>query len=255
MTGRGKCTEPSRTLFQKPMKSRKVHFFPKDTLLLISYNLIVDHLWLNSSLQHPSLPKKPLAVSVFGRRLYTTLKPHLLHSLSSSILGNPSRWIKRRGECMRSHCKAEEGRMLTGAGCCKTQSHIFPKSSTRYSALLLNSLKRGKTFSAFQCKRSLNNQALLNKQTEESPVKLFIKPDLSTKGRLLLNNPPPMRINIYLRPQIKHITTSQQKYVSQWDLSKVQLNKSLEMSRASLKGEHSSTVKHSHWKSHSQKVI
>lgn len=63
--------------------------------------------------------------------------------------------------------------MLIGE-CYKTQSHIFPKSSTRYSPLLFNSPKRGKTFFAFQC-RSLNNEALLNKQTEESPVKLFIK--------------------------------------------------------------------------------
>lgn len=178
--------EPSRTLVPE------VHYFLKDTLLLISYNLIVDQHWLNSFLQHLSAPKKILAVSVFGRWLYTTLKSHLLHSLSNSILGNPSRWIKGGGKkSMRSHCKAEEGRMLTGAGCCKTQSHIFPKSSTRYSALLLNSLKREKTFSAFQCKRSLNNQALLNKQTEESPVKLFIKPDQGTKRRLLLNSPPP----------------------------------------------------------------
>ena len=75
--------------------------------------------------------------------------------------------------------------MLTGGECYKTQSHIFPKSSTRYSPLLFNSLKRGKTFFAFQC-RSLNNEALLNKQTEESPVKLFIKQPHCTKGALLL---------------------------------------------------------------------
>lgn len=94
----------------------------------------------------------------------------------------------------------------------------------------------------FQC-RSLNNEALLNKQTEEKPVNLFIKQAHCSKGILLLN-PPPLRTNIYLRLQIKHITTSQQKYVSQWDLSRVQLNKSLEISRASLQREHISTGKH-----------
>lgn len=76
---------------------------------------------------------------------------------------------------MRSYWKAAEGRMLTEGECYKTQSHIFPKSSARYSALLFNSLKRRKTFFTFQCKRSLNNEELLNKQTEESPVKQFIK--------------------------------------------------------------------------------
>lgn len=176
---------------------------------------------------------------------------HLLCSLNSSIPVNPSRRIKgREKKSMRSYWKVREGRMLTGGESYKTQSHIFPKSSSRQSPLLFNSLKRGKTFFALQG-RSLSNEALLNKQTEESPLKLLIKQAHGTKGKLLLNNPPPLRTNIYLRPQIKHITTSQQKYVSQWDLSRVQLNKSLEISRTSLKREHVSTVKHSHWKLHS----
>lgn len=125
--------------------------------------------------------------------------------------------------------------MLTGGECYKTQSHIFPKSSTRYSPLLFNSLKRGKTFFAFQG-RSLNNEALLNKQTEESPVKLFIKQPQCTKRSMAANSPAPPRTDICLRPQIKHITTSQQKYVFQWDLSRVQLNKSLEISGAKPQG-------------------
>lgn len=157
--------------------------------------------------------------------------------------GNPWDHI---GRLQREECEQEESAI-------KHNAIFFPKSLTRYYALLFNSLKRGKTFFAFQC-RSLNNEALLNKQTEKSPEKLFITQAHCTKGKLLINHLSPLT-HIYLRPQIKHITTSQQKYVSQWDLSRVQLNKSLQIPRASLEGEHISTVKHSQCKLHLQKVI
>lgn len=91
--------------------------------------------------------------------------------------------------------------MLTRGECHKTQSHIFPKSSTRYSVLLSNSLKRGKNILAFRG-RGLNNEASLNKQTEESPVKLFIKQAHCTKGKLLLNDPPPRGPAFILDPKL-----------------------------------------------------
>lgn len=129
------------------------------------------------------------AFCIFGRLLYTMIELYLLCSRNSSIPINLSNWIKGGGWNPRDHigglqreeCWQEESAIKHKAIC-------FPKSLTRYYALLFNSLKRGKTFFAFQC-RSLNHEALLHKQTEKSPEKLFIQQAHCTKGKLLINQP------------------------------------------------------------------
>lgn len=98
-------------------------------------------------------------------------------------------------------------------------------------------------------------RALPSTRAEGSPEKPLINQARPAEGTLSPYASASPGTDSYLRPQIKHVATSQRKHASQWDFSRVQLNKSLDTSGASLEGEHISTVKHPQWKSHSQKVI
>ena len=145
--------ESSRTFVPQPATSRGAHFFPKthaSSLVRLSPWSSADpcpscslSLWVEERFSW--------RLCVSGRPLDTMLGLLLLCSLKSSIPVNPSGRIKEGGKKkpMRSCWKAREGRMLTGEESHKTQSHVFPKSSSRYSPRLFRSLKRGESILCF----------------------------------------------------------------------------------------------------------
>lgn len=147
---------------------------------------------------------------------------------------------KRGGGAPRSNYKAVVRRMWTGGKVewNKTFPMVRPDTS-----LLLSQMSRQTCFTV-QCRRSYNHESWLNRPTGK-PRKAHNGTSAPYKRKTLNNLTSPY---ISLGTQIKHITTSWQKYASQ-------LNKSLEIPKTSLQGEHISTVKHSPWKLHSPKVI